>query len=170
MALIKLHWKERESLQQIARSDSDGRAVRRAQALVWLDDGESVAQVADRLNMSRQAIYDLIGRYHSRRNRRVDERVYDGSRVGRPPEKLAPSLEIIKPLLSQDPRRYGYREVVWTVPSLCREVEKQAKVKVSHQTMRRTLHFLRYRYKRPRYVSSRRSQTWKQAKGGLNAA
>lgn len=170
MALVKLHWKERESLQRIAHSSSNGRAVRRAQALLWLDAGESMAQVADRLNMSRQAIYDLVDRYQSQHDKPVGERVRDQSHAGRPPEKLEATIEVIEPLLSQNPREYGYRELVWTVPILRRQVEKQTGARVSHQTMRRALHVLRYRYKRPRYVSSRRSPTWKQAKGGSNAA
>jgi len=41
---------------------------------------------------------------------------------------------------------------------------------LGHATIRRALRSLHQRYKRPRLVLARRSPTWRQAKGGLNAA
>ena len=170
MAPFKLNLGERKVLQQLARSSSNARQVRRAQALLWLQSGQSVAQVAHRLGMSRQGVYQLVERYRSRRRGPVRARVRDRPHTGRPSHKLRLVVRVIRPLLSRDPRRYGYRAMVWTVPLLCRHVERRTGTKVSTYTVRRGLHVLRQRYKRPRYVQARRSPTWRQAKGGLNTA
>jgi transposase len=170
MALCKLNPGERRVLRQVARSSPNAREVRRAQALVWLSSGESVAQVAHRLGLSRQGIYQWVVRYRSRRRGRVRARVGDRPHTGRPPHKLKLVVRVIRPLLSRDPRRYGYRAMIWTVPMLRRQVKRRTGTKVSLYTVRRGLHVLRQRYKRPRYVQARRSPTWRQAKGGLNTA
>lgn len=170
MALVKLKSREQDTLRRIARSSSDGREVRRAQALLWLDDGDSIAQVSERLGLSRQAIYDQVERYHNRNGQPVHKRVCDVRHPGRPSKKKKLAMEVAEPLLDQDPREYGYRSPVWTVPILCREVERHTQEKVSTRTMRRALHALSCRYKRPRYALARRPATWRQAKGGSNAA
>ncbi len=170
MALIKLYSRERQSLERIARSSSLAREVRRAQALLWLHRGESVDQVAQRLGMSRQAIYVLVNRYRSRKSRPVIERVQDRPHTGRPADKLKKVTKVIQCLLSHSPSQYGYRSPFWTVPMLGGQAARQIGAPVSDDTVRRALRLLRHRYKRPRYVLARRSPTWRQAKGGLNAA
>lgn len=167
---IRLNPGERKVLRQLARSSSNAREVRRAQALVWLHAGENIAQVAHRLGMSRQGVYQLVGRYRSRRRGLVRERVRDRPHPGRPAHKLKLVVRVIRPVLSRDPRRYGYRARLWTVPLWCRYVERRTGMRVSPHTVRRGLRILRQRYKRPRYVQARRSPTWRQAKGGLNTA
>jgi len=167
---FRLNPGERKVLRQLARSSSNAREVRRAQALVWLHAGESIIQVAHRLGMSRQGVYQLVGRYRTRRRGPVRVRVRDRPHPGRPAHKLKLVVRVIRPLLSRDPRRYGYRTRLWTVPLWCRYVERRTGMKVSPHTVRRGLRILRQRYKRPRYVQARRSPTWRQAKGGLNTA
>jgi Homeodomain-like domain len=60
MNLIKLEWRERKSLERLSKQTSDATTLRRAQALLWLDHGECVADVAGRLGVSRQVIYQWI--------------------------------------------------------------------------------------------------------------
>ncbi len=169
MALIKLDSRERQSLERIARSSSSAREVRRAQALIWLHRGETVEQVAQRLSMSRQAIYVLVDRYRSLKIQPILERVQDHPHTGRPAGKLKKAVKVIQQLLSQSPSRYGYRSPFWTVPMLTGRAARQLGEPVSDDTIRRALSLLRYRYKRPRYVLARRSHTWRQAKGGSSA-
>src|SRR5215470_8066872 len=56
MNLIKLEWRERKALERLSKQTSDATTLRRAQALLWLDRGECVADVAGRLGVSRQVI------------------------------------------------------------------------------------------------------------------
>lgn len=170
MASIRLSVPARRKLEDIARSSSRGREVRRAQALLWLHEGEGVSLVARRLGLSRQGIYNMVRRYQERQSEAVEPRIKDRLRPGRPATKRERTMAVVTELLEQAPRRYGYRQLVWTTSMLRTQVERQLEQPVSPWTVRRALHALRHRYKRPRYVLARRSPTWRQAKGGSNGA
>jgi transposase len=170
MTIIRLSGRASQKLEQIARSGSGGREVRRAQALLWLHQGESVTAVAQRLGLSRRAIYKMVQRYQSRLEEPVELRVGDRPHPGRPPTKRDQAQAVIAEWLTQPPQRYGYRALVWTTPMLRHQVEQRLPQPISQWTIRRALRLLNYRYKRPRYVLARRSPTWHQAKGGSNAA
>jgi transposase len=170
MTVIRLHPKQRKKLEQVARTSPSGREVRRAQALLWLDQGETIQQVAERLGISRQALYDLLERYQSRKAEPVVLRIQDRPHPGRPADKRERVVQAVQELLAHKPQEYGYRSPFWTVPMLVVQVTTHIGEEVSHDTIRRALRVLRHRYKRPRYVLSRRSPTWRQAKGGLNVA
>lgn len=170
MALIRLSWSARKSLERIAHTDSNGRTVRRAQALLWLHQGESVGAVAHRLGLTRRAIYKIVERYQARSDRPTAERVSDLPHPGRPDHKRQQVMQVVAEFLRGSPSDYGYRAFAWTTPMLRSQVERRIAESVSARTVRRALRDLRYRYKRPRYVLARRSPTWHQAKGGSNAA
>jgi transposase len=57
-------------------------------------------------------------------------------------------------LLASDPQTHGYRAGGWTVPLLLREAAAAGYV-VSAATLRRTIHRLGWRWKRPTYVLGR---------------
>ncbi len=168
--IIHLSWRARLALEDIARQDADGRTVRRAQALLWLDQGEPVQEVAERLCVSRQMLYDLVERYESRLHLPVIERVQDSLHPGRPATKRDVAAEEMESLLAQSPAVYGYRGHVWTMPMLKTQVEHTRQIELSEDTVQRALHDLRYRCKRPRYVLARRAPHWRQAKGGCKPA
>jgi transposase len=170
MAVIQLSWRARKTLKRVAQSGSKGREVRRAQALLWLDQGENVTTVARRLGLSRRAIYKIVQRYQARRRESVEQRVSDRPHLGRPARKRTQAMDMVGELLSHPPGQYGYRELVWTTPMLRCQIQRRFQQPVSQRTVRRALRALRQRYKRPRYVLARRSPTWRQAKGGSNAA
>lgn len=170
MATIQLSWQARQKLEYIARSGSKGREVRRAQALLWLRQGESVTTVARRLGLTRQGIYNIVQRYQDCQSEPVEQRVQDRPHPGRPATKRKQTMKVVDELLAHPPQRYGYRQLVWTTAMLRVQVERRLKQPVSQWTVRRALHDLGHRYKRPRYVLARRSPTWRQAKGGSNVA
>ncbi len=170
MALIQLASRARPILRQIARSGSKAREVRRAQVLLWLDAHKSVRQVAIRLRLSPQAVYDIVQRYQARRSLQVRERIRDQTHPGRPATVRERTVCVIQQLLPVAPARYRYRSPVWTVPMLRRQVQRRLKRKISTRTVRRALHQIRYRFKRPRYVLALRPATWRQAKGGPKRA
>ena len=67
----------RAALEAVARSSEQGRVVRRAQGLLWLDQGEDVSEVAKRLGVSRQMLYVLVEGYEQRKKLPVRERIMD---------------------------------------------------------------------------------------------
>lgn len=166
MKIIHLASRAYRTLQSLIHSSSNARQVRRAQALVWLHEGASVQTVARRLRLSRQCIYDIMRRYENRSHLPVVERMCDQAHPGRPPRQRQQTQRIVQRLLTQAPEQYGYRSPIWTVPMLRAQVEQQLHRPVSADTVRRVLHRLRYRYKRPRLVLARRAPQWRQAKGG----
>jgi transposase len=99
----------------------------------------------------------------------VLERIRAGQHSGRPAQQLKRARRVIEQVWPRDPRRYGFRALVWTVPMLRCVIQRRTRQGISLATVRRALRSLRYRYKRPRLVLARRSATWRQAKGGLNA-
>jgi transposase len=71
-------------LEGIAADTADARQLRRAQALLWPDDGESAEEVAERLRVSRQTVYNWAIRFQRRGGLDISARVADGPRRGRP--------------------------------------------------------------------------------------
>ena len=57
MTLFDLSSRERRALENLTIRTDEAKSLRRAQTLLWLDDGDSVEEVAERLLVSRQAIY-----------------------------------------------------------------------------------------------------------------
>ncbi len=170
MAAIQLSWCARKALERIARSGSNARMVRRAQVLLWLHQGERIDEIARRLGLTRRAIYKIVERYQARSDQPVAERVRDGLHPGRPADKRRATAQVLAELLQRQPSEYGYRGFAWTTPMLRCQAERRLQEPISARTVRRALRGLHYRYKRPRYVLARRSSTWRQAKGGSNAA
>jgi transposase len=170
MRLIRLAGRARHTLKRIAHSAANARMVRRAQALLWLDAGERVDVVAKRLGLSRRGIYQIVTQYQARANEPVAQRVVDRPHPGRRATKREQVAQIVARLLRTKPSRYGYRALAWSTPMLRHQIEQRLQMSVSDRTVRRALHQLRYRYKRPRYVLARRSSTWRQAKGGSKTA
>ena len=164
---IRLSPRARIVLTEFARTGTSGREVRRAQALLWLDAGESVQTVARRLQVSRQMIYTLVPRYQARADRAIVARLQDTLHSGRPATKRKLAMAEVTQLLATPPQDYGYRGQVWTTTMLQTQIQKKHAVRLSEDTLQRALHALKYRFKRPRYVLARRAPFWRQAKGGL---
>ena len=160
----------RVALEVIASSSEQGREVRRAQGLLWLDQGEDVSKVAKRLGVSRQMLYVLVERYEKRKHLSVCERITDSEHSGRPAHKRDVVMSELEILLFRSPADDGYRGQCWTVGMLRKQVEQKHQVAISDDTVQRALADLRYSCKRPRYILARRDAQWRQAKGGFNKA
>jgi len=170
MALIELSSAERNGLRQVVKCSRDAKQVRRAQALLWLDQGEPVTTVARRQEVSRQTVYNWVRSFQERRHEPIAQRLRDRHRCGRPPEKSQAVQAFVERVMGTDPRQLGYPSPVWTIPLLRRHLKREQGIEVSERTFRRCLRSMGYRYKRARYVLSRRSPTWRQAKGGSSVA
>jgi transposase len=161
--------KEQRIVEEIAAHADDAKALRRAQALLWREKGESARAVAERLGVSRRTIFNWGARFHARQGVDIPSRLSDGPRSGRP----RTAYEIIDPLINDiidhDPRTLGYRTTVWTAPLLRHYLAAEQGLTVSRQSVSLALARLRIKWKRPRHHLALRSPTWRQAKGGSNA-
>jgi transposase len=166
---LVLNSKERSELDRLTRSAADSRALRRAQALQGLDEEESVAEIAERLQVSRQTVYNWAARVQARDGREFLARLVDAPRSGRPPTVQGIIEPLLDAVIAEDPRAFGYQATVWTAPLLRQYLEEVYQIEASRQSVSLALARLRVRWKRPRYTAARQSPTWRQAKGGSNA-
>jgi transposase len=170
MALLQLPPDEAWALGELLRRPAGAEEFRRAQALVWLHQGRSALDVAELLGVRRQTIYNWVERFEARRGLDLQARLCDAPRGGRPLTAQGVIDPLIEAVIDHDPRRYGYRATSWTATLLCRYLEESHGRVTSERSVRRVLAQLDLRWKRPRHALANRSPTWRQAKGGSNAA
>jgi transposase len=166
MTSIELNSKQRFILEKIISAAHDARQVTRAYALLWLDEGDSVEEVAQRLGVSRQSIYNWAWRFFQRDNDDLSLRLADAPRSGRPCTAKGIIDPIIDSLIAGDPRQLGYRSTVWTAPLLVAHLKSEHGIEVSTDSVALAIARLRIKWKRPRHHLALRSPTWRQAKGG----
>jgi hypothetical protein len=93
--IIELSYKERSELERVLKSRTKSKVSQRAQALLLLDEGEAVEQVAELLRVSRQTLHNWMGRFEQRRELKPSERLADAARSGRP----VTAQGVIEPLI-----------------------------------------------------------------------
>lgn len=167
MALFKLSWRERRELEHLLKHTHDAITLRRIQALLWLNRGVSGSQVAKRLDMSRQVIYQWIALFRRKTPADLATRLAAGARSGRPRTVQGIIDPLIDEVVDQDPRTFDYNSTVWTAPLLTTYLADHHEIVTSVQSVRLAITRLEIRWKRPRHHLALRSPTWRQAKGGL---
>jgi transposase len=166
MAPLILSPRQRSDLEYMASHSPASNARRRAQALLWLDEGESAERVAESLRVSRRTVYYWRERFHDRDERDLRQRLADAPRPGRPRTGDGGVDSWIAAVIDTDPRTLGYHQTVWTAPLLVRYLKDHHAVAVSRKTVSRAIARLEIRWKRPRHQLARRPDTWRQSKGG----
>ncbi len=168
MTLVDLNPEERWLLETTAVQTSQAKELRRAQALLWLDEGESGAAVARRLGVSRRTVYYWVERLTSRTELELAQRLADAPRSGRPPTAQGIIGPLLDEVIEADPRVFGYRSTAWTAPLLRQYLAEYHRIEISQRSVSYALERLGIIWKRPRHDLSRCPATWRQAKGGLN--
>lgn len=162
--------KERQELQEWTCHPPEAKRLRRAQALVGLDEGESVQEVAERLQLSRQVIYQWSTHFHARAPLPMVPRVAAGRHPGRPRTVWGVGEPLLDARLAHNPQDGGYAAAVGTAPLVRLPREEVHQLRGSRPSVRLAVARLRIRWQRPRHHFARRSPTWRQAKGGLKRA
>jgi len=140
---------ERTALEAVAAAERQGRRWRRYQAVLLLATGQSPGSVAQSLDCSRASVYAWVAAWRRTGIAGLQEGAHGGWR------KLdAAGGQILQALLATDPQTHGHQATGWTVPLLQGELA-QAGYRVGGRTIRRALHRLGYRWKRPQYVLDR---------------
>ncbi len=165
MVALHLTARDRQALEPMARHSPDARETRRALALLDLADGQKPNEVAARYRVGRSRVYEWAARWGDT-DRPKDRRLRDADRSGRPPDTRDAVERVLAELMPTPPTEYGYRHPAWTTPLLLAHLAREHQLDVSEATVRRALHALGYRWKRPRFVLSRRDPHGRQAKGG----
>lgn len=170
MTLLPLSSQEHSTLEHLVARTKHATPLRRAQALLWLDAGESVQAVAQRLRVTRPTVYTWVNRFQGHRERDLMGRLSEGARSGRPRTARGIVAPLIDAVIDRDPRDFGYRDTVWTAGLLRQYLHEVPHLAVSRKRVSFAIARLRLRWKRPRHDLSRRAAGWRQAKGGSNVA
>jgi transposase len=134
---------------------------RRAQALLLVAEGRTLAEAAHVTGLSRPTVYFWLQRYVQ--SRRI-EALSDAPRHGRPPAATTITPELILLELSLPPSDWGYSTHVWTVALLSKHLEQSYGCPINPHTLRRRMRAMGLRWKRPRYVFSEKAPHLSQKK------
>jgi transposase len=140
---------QRRRLERQLQTAHDARVYRRTLAVLEVGRGKSVAEVAQRLGVTRRSVYYWIDAYAEKYDPAV---LHEGSRSGRPSLWTQPEQAFLGVLLGQSPQDLGYAAVDWTVPLLQEHLEHCTGQWFSDETVRRELQRQQYVWKRSRYV------------------
>ena len=148
MPLKLMRW-ERLRLQRQLGDTTDARVYRRTLAVLQASRGQSVAQIAQTLGVTRQSVYNWIEAYAAASDPGA---LVDANRSGRPSSWTDDLRGLLRSLFAQAPDQLGYFAVNWTVPLLQEQLEHQTGQWLAEDTIRRELDRLGYVWKRSRYI------------------
>lgn len=151
---------QRTELEAAMAAERRVRRWKRYRAILLRGEGLSVPAVARSLGCSQASIYAWSAAWRQQGVAGLAEGPHRGG-----PVKLGPAAEaMLTELLASDPQAHGHRATGWTVPLLQGELAAQGTV-VGERTIRRALHRLGYRWKRPRYILGRPDPDYDAKKG-----
>lgn len=151
---------QRTELAAAAAAEPRVRRWKRFRAVLLRGEGMTVAAVAHSLQCSHASVYAWTAAWRQEGPAGLREGDHGG---GRPKLGTAGEARVVD-LLHQDPQARGHRATGWTVPLLRGELA-QAGVAVGTRTIRRALHRLGYRWKRPRYILGRPDADYAEKRG-----
>lgn len=152
---------QRTALTAAAAGERRVRRWKRYRAILLRGEGLSVPAVARTLGCSQASVYAWTAAWRQDGVAGLAEGAHRGG-----PVKLGLGAEtVLTELLGTDPQQHGHRATGWTVPLLQGELATQGTV-VGARTIRRALHRLGYRWKRPRYILGRPDPDYAAKKGG----
>lgn len=146
---IRLSPQQRTDL-EAAASERRVRVWRRYRAMLLLSAGHPPAAVATTLGCSLSSIYGWAAAWRRDGLAGLRGQPHAGGVVA----LAARAGAVLERLLGEDPQAHGHQVAGWTVPLLRTELAT-AGYAVSAKTIRRALHQLDYRWKRPKYVLGR---------------
>lgn len=151
---------ERSAIEQAATAERRVRVWRRDQAVLLLAGGDRPEAVAAALGCSRASVYGWAAAWRRHGLPGLAGQPPGGG-VARLEERAGPLLEAA---LAADPQARGHHATGWMVPLLCTELAA-AGVVASERTIRRALHRLGWRWKRPKFVLGRPDPAYAEKKG-----
>ncbi len=166
----ELTGRERRQLAVLVSHTHDARILQRAYTMLWLDEGDTIADIAAHWHVSRRSVYNWCTRFAECQGQPLETRLADGMRSGRPRTALGIIDPLIDAVIDSAPSAFGYRTTLWTAPLLVRYLHDVHQIDVSLPSVRLAIARLRVRWKRPRHRLALRPTMWRQSKGGLNTA
>ncbi len=126
----------------------DANFYKRAFALLEIASGESISNVATKMQVQRSTIYNWIDLASTGDVMRL----YNSKKSGRPSLWTVDLDTLLYEALINHPWDYGYMAVEWTVSLLQQHLARFADTLLSPNSIRERIHFLGFVWKRPRYA------------------
>ncbi len=146
---VRLTSSQRRQVSARLRATDDASYGRRLMAILALDEGGSVSEVAERLGVTRQTVYNWVRTFETTGSATALEDRYGGGR----PSVWTDELEaLLLAALRQRPDQMGYPGPNWTIRLLQEHLERYSGRLLSDDTIRRQMRRLDYVWKRSRYV------------------
>jgi transposase len=136
-----------DGLRRLIKTDADPRVRQRAQAVLLVEQGHTLASVGRLLEMKP----DRVRIWQRRFATEGRQGLLDRSRRGRPPALDEAACAFVQAALEQGPQDYGLPVTLWTLRDLQALLLRERSVRVSVCTLHRVVHALGYRYRRPRH-------------------
>ncbi len=163
-------------LRHLTKTDTDARVRRRAQALLVVVDGSSLAGAARLFHTSAYRIRVWQTRFAEEGRAGL----LDRPRGGRPSKLSADDLAFLEQALDQGPQAFDLPMTIWSVRDLQALLQRERGVAVSVYRVHRAIHDLGFCYRRPRHdlthrqdaqavAAARRVLDWLQKKRLLQA-
>ena len=149
MSIVQLTPSQRRELRDQLRRAEGASYYRRLLALLELDRGKSVAEVAEALRVTRQAVYNWARAFAACPDPATLDDHYG---VGRPTAWTEDLRALLLASLGRRPDELGYAGVNWTAPLLQEHLGRCGGRRLSEDTIRRQLGRLGYVWKRFRHV------------------
>lgn len=150
---LKVAERQRVALETVAAVEGRVRHWRRYRAVLVLGEGRRPEEVAAALGCARSSVYAWAAAWEAAG--------LDGLREPPPPGRArtlaregGAGERCLAALLAEEPQARGHHATGWTVPLLRTELAAAGHA-VGERTVRRALHRLGWRWKRPKYVLGR---------------
>ena len=157
---------ERAELVAAQRASRNVRHWRRYQAVLLRADGVPLASVAQNPGCTQASVCNWTRAWRERGAQGVAQ----GAHLGAERRLDAEAERVLAALVEAgDPQARGYAATNWTAPLLRRELGERG-WHASEKTVRRTLHRLGSRYKRPKFVLGRPDPASAEDKSGRGAS
>jgi transposase len=134
-------------LRRLLKTDPDPRVRQRAQAVLLVEHGHTLASVGRLLEMKPDRVRIWQRRYAAEGRTGL----LDRSRRGRPPALDEAARVFVEVALEQGPQAYELPMTTWTLRDLQALLLRERGLRVSVCTLHRVVHALGYRYRRPRH-------------------
>lgn len=141
---------EQAELERMTRQEI-GRVAMRAQMILLSARKYTAPDIADLLATSRVTVYTWLDRFDAE----GPAGLYDRPRSVRPPDVDETAQQYLVTALDQTPEDYGYPATIWTTQLLQALLQRRCALHVCADTVRRALHALGYRWRRPRWAIER---------------
>jgi putative transposase len=117
--------------------------------LLLCAQGRTPSEIADSLFCSRSSVYRTVAAYRRGQRKRGGGAASDAEA---PPKRLGWHRSLLA-LLKRAPHTYGWCRTRWSCHTLALQLATQRGLRVSRETLRRTLHRLGYAWKRARHAA-----------------